>query len=194
MSDVLPHPPITGALLAGPPRKLGYEEYLVLPNDGRRHEILDGVQFVSPAPRPWHQTVSRRLQFALYVQLELPGRGQVFNAPIDVILGPNDIVQPDLVFLTTDQAGLVTDRAIEGAPALLVEILSPSTRRQDVLVKGPLYLRCGVERYWIVDPDIDRVEGFVHGGAAWQREFDVSAPHTLAAMGVSVDLGAVFAR
>jgi Uma2 family endonuclease len=189
MSHVLPV-----SLVAGPPIKLGYEEYLVLPDDGRRHEIVDGAHHVSPAPRPWHQTVSRRLQFALYSQLELTGRGQVFDAPIDVILGPHDIVQPDLVYLTAEQAALVTDRAIEGAPALVVEILSASTRRHDVLVKAPLYLRHGVGRYWIVDPDLDRVEGFVNRGAAWEQEFEVSAPSTLAALGASVDLAAVFAR
>lgn len=176
------------------PIRLGYEDYAVLPDDGRRYEVLDGALAVSPAPRPWHQTVSRRLQFALYSGLELAGQGQVFNAPIDVILSPHDIVQPDLVYLTEAQRELVTDRAIEGPPALLVEILSPSTRRRDVLVKSRIYAEHGVERYWLVDPDIDRVEALVLRGRGFEPEWTSSAPAVVEAFGVEIDLAAVFRR
>ncbi|MEQ1565042.1 MAG: Uma2 family endonuclease [Myxococcota bacterium] len=185
--------PIPIASAAGPIR-LGYEEHAVLPDDGRRYEIIDGALAVSPAPRPWHQTVSRRLQFAFYTGLELPGAGLVFNAPIDVILSPNDIVQPDLVVLTASQRELVTERAIEGAPELLIEISSPSTRRRDVLVKSEVYQRCGVRRYWIVDPDLDRIEAFVLQGAVYVPEFVAAAPDVVHALGLTIDLGPIFAR
>ncbi|MEZ4240347.1 MAG: Uma2 family endonuclease [Myxococcota bacterium] len=173
--------------------RLGYAEYARLPDDGRRYEIIDGALHVSPAPRPRHQTVSRRLQFALYTALELEQGGQLYNAPIDVLLGPHDIVQPDLVYLTADQLHLVTDRAIEGVPALVVEILSPSTRRRDVLVKSEVYRRYGVPRYWMVDPEIDRIEGLLLAEGAYRPEFVASSPEVIPALGVPLDLGAIFA-
>jgi hypothetical protein len=64
-----------------PPAKLGYREYCCFPDDGRRHEIIDGDHYVNPAPSTYHQTVSRRLQHQLYTQIELTGRGVVYNAP-----------------------------------------------------------------------------------------------------------------
>ncbi len=175
------------------PYRLGYDDYLVLPDDGRRYEILDGELAVSPAPRPFHQTVSRRIQFVLYAR-ELAGDGQVFNAPIDVLLSPHDILQPDLLFLTAEQAELVTGRGIEGAPALIIEILSPSTRRRDVLVKSQVYARCGVAEYWIVDPDVDRLEAFVIDDGRYARVLQADAPAVVHRMGVSLDLSVVFAR
>lgn len=185
--------PLPASRAAGPIR-LGYEDYASLPEDGRRYEIIDGALHMSPAPRPWHQTVSRRIQFALYAQLELAGLGQVFDAPVDLILSAHDIVQPDLVYLEGPQAGLITDRAIEGVPALVVEILSPSTRRRDVLTKSALYQRAGVPRYWLVDPDLDRIDGLHLVAGEYAPEFTSSAPAIVTAMGVRLDLGAVFRR
>ena len=179
--------------LAAQAYRLGYEDYLVLPDDGRRYEILDGELAMSPAPTPFHQTVSRRVQFVLY-QRELAGEGLVFDAPIDLILTDHDIVQPDLLFLTADQRHLVTDRGIEGAPALVVEILSPSTRRRDVLVKSTVYARCGVPEYWVVDPEIDRLEVFVLRDGAYVSALTADAPDVVERMGVALDLGMVFAR
>jgi len=186
MTDPVPSIPPT-------PIRLGYADYLVLPDDGRRYEIIDGELAASPVPRPFHQTVSRRIQFVLYAR-ELAGDGQVFDAPIDLLLTPHDILQPDLLFLDADQAGLVTERGIEGAPALVIEILSPSTRRRDVLVKSGVYARCGVPEYWIVDPDVDRLEVFELDGGSYTRVLQASAPAVVDRMGVSLDLGMVFAR
>ena len=77
--------------------KLGYQEYACFPADGQRHEVVDGEHIVNPAPDTYHQTLSRRIQFQLYTQIELPGRGVVFDATTDLQLSHFDIVQPDLI-------------------------------------------------------------------------------------------------
>jgi Uma2 family endonuclease len=140
-----------------PDLRLGYAEYVLFPNDGNRHEIIDGDHYMNPAPSTYHQTVSKRLQHFLYTQIELAGLGTVFNAPIDVQLSPYDIVQPDLVALTQDSKAKITPTKILGAPELVVEILSPSSIENDSHLKRRVYERSGVAEYWIVDPFENRV-------------------------------------
>jgi Uma2 family endonuclease len=113
---------------------------------------------VNPAPNPLHQRVSRRLQQQLVEFYHRTGRGEVFDAPIDVILGPHDILEPDLVVVTSSEH--ITTRGIEAAPLLVVEILSPSTRSQDRGVKRARYAQLGVPNYWLVDADARRIECF----------------------------------
>lgn len=132
-------------------REWTYEHYRQLPDDGMRYEVIDGRLYVTPAPSPYHQTLSRRLQFLFY-PLELEGRGQIFNAPVDLLMAGASPVQPDLVFLTAEQASLVTRRAIEGVPLLVVEILSPATAGRDRALKRNKYAQCGIECYWMLDP------------------------------------------
>ncbi len=143
--------------------KLTYEDYAQIEEDGRRHEILDGAHYVNPAPTPRHQTVSRRIQFQLYEQLERTGRAEVYNAPIDVELSRFDIAQPDLVVVSRARAAIVTESRILGTPDLLVEILSPSTSKVDRGLKRERYAKAGVPEYWIVDPRERVVEQFVLG-------------------------------
>src|SRR3990172_1605134 len=159
--------------------RLSVDEYMELPNDGKRYEIIDGDFFMSPAPTPKHQRVSRKLQTILILALEKTGHGEVYNAPIDVVLGRYDVVEPDLVFIRTDNRHIVGDKNIQGIPDLLIEILSPSSRRSDILVKGPLYARFGVPAYWVVDPDIDRIEFFVLEGGSYKLEQVASSPEVV---------------
>ncbi|MHB8879399.1 MAG: Uma2 family endonuclease [Myxococcaceae bacterium] len=140
--------------------KLTVDEYMELPNDGKRYQILDGELDVTPAPSPRHQKISRKLQVILMRALEETGLGEVYNAPIDVILDKHNVIQPDLVFIRKERMEMVGPKNIQGVPDLLVEILSPSTRRTDVLVKSRIYASFGVPSYWIVDPDLDRLELF----------------------------------
>lgn len=134
------------------PAPFTYREYCLLLEDGKRHELIEGDFYVTPAPSPSHQTVSRRLQFLLMQALEEPGLAQVFDAPIDLILDDENVVQPDLVVVSTARAHLVTSRGLEGVPDLVVEILSPSSRDRDQHLKHRLYERFGIPAYWIVDP------------------------------------------
>jgi Uma2 family endonuclease len=135
-----------------PPGDLTYEDYVGLPDDGRRYEIIDGELEVSPAPAPRHQGVSRNLVVLLHGHVQARGLGTIYYAPIDVILARDSIVQPDLVFVAAARESIVTERAIEGPPDLVVEILSPWSDRRDRVTKAELYARYGVRHYWIVDP------------------------------------------
>jgi len=144
-----------------------YEEYAALPDDGRRYQILDGDLEVTPAPPSAHQRVSRNLEFALVLHTRDRRLGAVYDAPIDVILGRNTIVQPDILYLSRARLGLVSKRGIEGAPDLVIEILSPSSEAVDRTRKLQLYARAGVNEYWIVDPDAETVEVHVSAGAAF---------------------------
>ena len=138
--------------------KLTHADYELFPEDGQRHEIIDGEHFVTPAPNPHHQRIHRRIFLALGVFLEEHGLGELFSAPLDVVLSDFDIVQPDLVFFSTERLALLTERHAEGAPDLVVEVLSPSTRRRDERMKRNLYEQAGVREYWIVDPELETVK------------------------------------
>jgi Uma2 family endonuclease len=116
---------------------------------------------MNPAPSTYHQTVSRRLQFQLYTQIELAGLGQVFNAPVDLQLSDYDIIQPDIVVVLHRTVNIITPSKIKGVPDLIIEILSPSTTRNDCVLKKELYQRSGVQEYWIADPMETQLEQLV---------------------------------
>lgn len=132
-------------------RKLDYSHVLATPNDGKRYELVQGELFVNPAPNPVHQRVSRRLQRQLEDYFHDRKLGEVFDAPVDVILTPHDVFEPDLVVV--GDPNHITKRGVEKPPLLVVEILSPSTRRADLGVKFVRYAELGIEHCWIVDPD-----------------------------------------
>ncbi len=140
-------PPLAEAL------KLTYEDYLDFPEDGRRHEIIDGDHVVTPSPSTRHQAISMNLSFLIHSYLRQHPIGTLLAAPMDVVLSPVDVVQPDLVLITADRQELITAAHIAGAPDLVVEILSGSTRRRDEVAKRKLYARFGVREYWLVDPE-----------------------------------------
>jgi len=146
---------------------LDYDDYAAIPPDGKRYELLAGDVHVTPAPSPLHQWVSKRLQRQLEAYFEAPGLGRVYDAPIDVILTPHDVVQPDLVVVT--DLSQVSRRGIEGAPALLVEILSPTTLLYDRTTKSRRYATLGVPRFWLVEPEPRRLECYRLEGSAYQR-------------------------
>ena len=134
------------------PTKLTYNEYVLLPDDGNRHEIIDGRHYMYAAPVPRQQAISRHIQFQLYQQIELTKLGQVIDSPIDLQLSDFDVVQPDLVVVLAGNR-IITQTRIRGVPDLLIEILSPSNRKHDPELKKQLYEQFAVPEYWIVDPD-----------------------------------------
>ena len=158
-------------------RKLDYEDYLQLPDDGKRYEILDGELHVTGAPNPFHQRLSKRLQRQLENYFEERGLGEVFDAPLDVIMGRHDIAEPHLV-IVADPAQ-ISRRGIEGAPLLVVEILSPSTRARDRGVKMNRYAAVGLVHYWIADPDARSIECFRLEAGTYRPIAKVSAPDVL---------------
>jgi Uma2 family endonuclease len=143
------------------PVRLTYQDLRRLPDDGMRHELIDGEHYVTPAPRPKHQRVSGRLHLRLGTYLEEHPLGRVYFAPLDVVLTDFDCVEPDLLYVSRERERLqMTEDYLEGAPDLVVEILSPSTKRFDQGVKHRLYERFGVSEYWIVDPEKETVKVF----------------------------------
>ncbi len=131
--------------------KLTYEDYLRIPDDGKRHEIIDGVHYVTAAPFLRHQRIARRLAFRLEEFLRKNPLGEFFFAPTDVVLSPHDIVQPDLLFISNERASIAAEKNVQGAPDLVIEILS-SNRRLDEVIKRQAYERFGAREYWILDP------------------------------------------
>jgi Uma2 family endonuclease len=139
---------------------LTYKDYEALPADGRRYELHEGELSVTPAPSPQHQQILANLNDIVRQHVKSHGLGRVFFAPIDCILGETTVVQPDLVYLDTGRLPLVSARGLEGAPTLVVEILSPTTTLIDRSTKRQLYARYGVPYYWIVDPEALTVEAY----------------------------------
>lgn len=154
------------------PSKLTYDDYVTLPDDGRRYEILDGELAVSPSPLTGHQRVSVLLAHAMLGWVRERGLGTVLTAPCDVILDETTILQPDLLFVSAARSSIITRRAVEGAPDLVVEILSDSTAARDRGAKMKLYARYGVARYWIIDTDTRTLE--IHRLHAGEYVLDAS--------------------
>jgi Uma2 family endonuclease len=139
---------------------LTYADFVALPDDGKRYEILDGELFVTPSPTSRHQIVLANLFRILDARVRERGLGRVLFASLDVIFADTSIAEPDLLYVDTGRTSLISNRGIEGAPALLIEALSPSSIRADRRVKFELYARFGVPFYWIVDPDALTLEAY----------------------------------
>ena len=162
-------------MASNPTTKWDYESYAAIPNDGKRHEIIDGEHFVNPAPNLYHQTLSRRIQFQLYEKLELHELGVVFNAPVDVQLSDHDIVQPDLAVIMKARKNIMTPIKIKGAPDLVVEILLPSNPNHDLKRKRQLYEQYAVAEYWIVDPDEQQILQLVLADGKYEESTHVKS-------------------
>lgn len=135
------------------PRKLTYEDLRRIPEDRQRHELLDGAHVVSPCPTFHHQCISIRLCARLQIFVETSGLGHVVAAPFDVILSEHDVVEPDVLFVAADRTAIIMESCVQGAPDLVVEVLSPSTRRRDLGAKLARYEKFGVPEYWVFEPD-----------------------------------------
>lgn len=144
-----------------PDRKLTFGDYWRFPQDRQRHEIVGGVHHVSPSPHLPHQTVVTRLAAALLRRIEEPGLGRVLVAPFAVQLGPHDVVEPDVLVVLKARAEILTRKRVLGAPDLVVEVLSPSTKAYDHGIKRDLYERARVSEYWLVDAEARTVEQLV---------------------------------
>ncbi len=135
-----------------------YQDYLELPEDGKRHEVLDGDLRVTPAPSPRHSNVISRLNHLLSEWVHNRDLGWVFCAPCDVVLDETNVLQPDIVFVSKARIGIVGPTKLSGAPDLVVEVLSPSTARYDRTDKLRTYEKHGVSSYWIVDFEQNALE------------------------------------
>jgi Uma2 family endonuclease len=179
------------------PRKLTYDDYLRLPDDGKRYELIDGELHVTPAPGTRHQSTVANVLRLLGSFIYKRRMGRLWTAPLDVLFGPTDVVQPDLVFVSTERKEIITDAAVRGAPDLVIEVLSPSTRRRDEGVKLRQYEREGVREYWLLDPATCTVKMFARREARLEpaAELSAAAGDVLASPlfpGLELDVAALF--
>lgn len=145
-----------------PTKKLTYEDYVLIPRDRKRHEIIDGKHYATTVPLLGHQDIVTRLAVRLGAYVEAHSVGEILTAPVDVLLSPHDIVKPDLFFISNERSSIVKEKNIQGAPDLAIEIHSGSSRRIDRGVKKQAYERWGVLEYWMLDPGRKEAE-------VWER-------------------------
>jgi Uma2 family endonuclease len=135
----------------------------LLPEDGKRREIIEGELFVTPSPQTPHQRAVMRLSVRLWQFVDSHELGEVFSAPFDVVFSEFDVVEPDLLYISNARAGVLTHKNVQGAPDLVVEVLSESTSRVDRSIKLKLYGKFGVQEYWIIDPEGPSAEIYRRG-------------------------------
>ncbi|MDI6893276.1 MAG: Uma2 family endonuclease [Bacillota bacterium] len=145
----------TPEYLPGP--RLTYEDYCRMPA-GLRYELVEGDLRMTPSPSTIHQKISGRLERILREWVEGRQLGEVYDAPTDVVLSEHNVVQPDIFYISRERLGIIKEANIQGAPDLVVEILSPNSLEWDRVTKRHLYAKYGVREFWLVDPDGRTIE------------------------------------
>jgi Uma2 family endonuclease len=175
-----------------------YDDLLAFPDDGLRHELIDGEHIVSPAPGSAHQLIVGNLYVLIRQFLQQHPVGVVMLAPFDVVFSQYDVVEPDLIYFSRERfKTVVGEKNASGAPDIAIEVLSPSSRRRDEILKRRLYERTGVPEYWIVDPDLEAVKIYrlVEGRYEKSAELSLEQGDSLSTPvlpGFSIILTAVF--
>ena len=160
---------------ANPAVKLTYDDFVLFPDDGQRHELIDGEHYVTPSPNMKHQRVLGVLHGLIWSYLETHPIGEVFSAPFDVVFSMFDVVEPDLLYLSRESAAkALTPDNVRGVPDLVVEILSQGTRKRDQTIKRELYERSGVAEYWLVDPKMGRTRIYRNEGAQFASPVELT--------------------
>lgn len=147
-----------------------YADYYAIQDD-KRYEVHEGELMMVPVPVTAHQRISRKIERILDDFVTENDLGEVFYAPTDVILAEDVVVQPDILFISKERAGIIAEKAIMGAPDLIVEILSPSSTYSDAVRKKGYYQKYGVREYWLIFPEEKAVEVLTLEGELY-REFD----------------------
>jgi len=154
--------------------KLTYDDFLLFPDDGKRHELIDGEHYVTPAPNVGHQWVAGNLFGVIWTHLQSHPIGVVFMAPLDVVMSRHDVVEPDILYVSNERREQVmTPLNVQGAPDLVIEVASKSTRKRDETIKRRLYERGGSE-YWVVDPEIEVIRIYRREGERFGRAIELS--------------------
>ncbi|MBZ5513410.1 MAG: Uma2 family endonuclease [Acidobacteriia bacterium] len=159
--------------------RLTYSEFRLLPEDGKRYELINGEVIVTPAPSEKHQRVSMRLASHLFAFAEQHKLGSVYAAPFEVVLNDRLAFQPDIVFVSAARRHIIGPEYILGVPDLVVEILSPHRPALDRVTKFEQYAQHGVPEYWIVDPVGERVEVFRLSGSDYELRARLSGEQNL---------------
>ncbi|MBN1351767.1 Uma2 family endonuclease [candidate division KSB1 bacterium] len=174
---------------------LTYKHYLAFPNDGIKKEIIEGDLCMSPAPSLKHQTILKRLAHLLDDYVHQKQLCEIFIAPCDVILSDINVVQPDIVFISRENYSILNELNVQGAPDVVFEISSPSSRETDLIFKKRIYERFGVKEYWIVDPEAEAIEIFQNKENQFQLLAKAVPQQPLVSQlieGLELDLAAIF--
>lgn len=155
-------------------RALTYDDLAEFPDDGHRYELIDGVLIVSPAPVPLHQRAVGNIYLAL--RAACPDELEVFLAPFDVVLAADTVLEPDLLVARRAAVG---PKNLPGPPVLAIEVLSPSTRRFDLMLKRSRLESAGCPHYWVVDPDEPSVLAWTLRGSAYAEAGRARGDQTL---------------
>lgn len=135
-------------------RKLTYDEFQTLPRDGsKRFELIEGEVYMTPSPNTKHQRTVGRLFRTLADHVEEHDLGEVFIAPYDIVFSKWTALEPDLLFIRKERQSIITDANVQGAPDLVIEILSPSNKAYDRETKVRAYEKAGVPELWYLDPE-----------------------------------------
>lgn len=154
--------------------KLTYDDFVLFPDDGMRHELIDGEHYVTPSPNLKHQAIVWNLTGLMAPFLREHPAGRAFSAPFDVVFTQFDVVEPDLLFIAKARLDILTDKNVQGSPNLVVEIESPSTRKRDETIKKRLYEKNDVEEYWVIDPELDVVKVYRRVGGRYERTAELT--------------------
>jgi len=138
-------------------KKITYADYLKI-DDNNRYEIFNGELLMVPAPSTDHQEISGNIGFLIWSFVKQKGLGKVFNAPVDVVFDDDEVFQPDIIFIKSENQSIIGKNAIQGVPDLIVEIVSPSSTFYDTIEKKDIYRKYGVKEYWIIFPDEKVIE------------------------------------
>ena len=133
--------------------KMNYDQYCLLPDDRNQYELFDGELVMTPSPNTRHQRIVGQLHAELLAYVREHSSGEIFVAPLDTIFDQYTVMQPDILFVSRERVPEVVKERIEGAPDIVVEVLSPSTFHKDLRRKMHVYSQFGVREYWIVDPE-----------------------------------------
>ncbi|MDL1956170.1 MAG: Uma2 family endonuclease [Candidatus Desulfofervidus auxilii] len=142
-------------------KKYTYEDYAKLP-EGAPYQLINGELIITPAPTPYHQYISGNIYSILKEFVEKNNLGQVYYSPIDVYFEETETYQPDIIFISKERLNIIKETKIEGAPNLIIEILSPATAYYDLRKKFKVYEKHGVKEYWIVDPEEKSIEIYIN--------------------------------
>ena len=158
-----------------PAVRLTYDDFVHFPDDGKRHELIDGEHYVTPAPNQKHQVIVGNVHLAIASWLEGHPVGRIFLSPFDCVISDTDVVEPDLLFISSARVPeILTAQHVRGTPDLVIEITSRGTRRRDETIKRRLYEQSGAQEYWVIDPEIDVLRVYRREGALFTRPVELS--------------------
>lgn len=177
--------------------KFTYSDYRLLPDNGKRYEILEGELLPAASTTTKHQIVLLNLTINLSSYVEKNRLGQILIVPIDLVLSKFDVVQPDIFFISKENNHIIKSKHVEGAPDLIVEIISSGSAQRDRIIKRKIYALHGVKEYWLVHPEKEQVQVLRLEKGDFKRIVDLNKQDTLTSpllSGLEIRLVGIFPK